>query len=168
MRTRDACSCEVGFGMFGGSLLLLQLSCLVEDNDIPSSKQFRVSQLRVCINCMIRSLYGLGRDHTIRQNNFECTLTREKDESIGVHTMHTCHVQYAAGVKVVGTTIVCIQCSSPRQHLTKCRRYGGQIITVIEQMSFYGACHYKNQHFYGTDGTNTAKCLRIQDKSQQT
>ena len=63
MRTRDACSCEVGFGMFGGSLLLLQLS-LVEDNDIPSSEQFRVSQLRVCINCMIRSLYGLGRDHT--------------------------------------------------------------------------------------------------------
>ena len=63
MRTRDACSCEVGFGLFGGSLFLLQLS-LVEDNDIPSSKQFRVSQLRVCINCMIRSLYGLGRDHT--------------------------------------------------------------------------------------------------------
>ena len=21
------------------------------------------------------------------------------------------------------------------------------MITVIEQMSFYGACHYKNQHF---------------------
>ena len=105
------------------------------------------------------------------------------DESIGVHTMHTCHVEYAASIKAVGTTTACIQCSSPRQHLTKCRRYGGQMITVIEQMSLndicsmtviicppylYGACHYKNQHFYGTDGTNTAKCLRIQDNSQQT
>ena len=66
--------------------------------------------------------------------------------------MHTYHVEYAASIKAVGTTTACIQCSSPRQHLTKCSRYGGQMITAIEQMSFYGACHHKNQYFYGTDG----------------
>ena len=48
-------------------------------------------------------------DHSIRQNNPECTLTREKDESIGFHTMHTCHVEYAASIKAVGTTTACIR-----------------------------------------------------------